>query len=69
VNSGASDPVFVIGNLSTVWLTAFVRETDLSKVSVGQEIDFNVPGNVRERHNLFRQRSSCDRRAEAGSDL
>src|SRR5471032_1295675 len=28
VNSGASDPVFVIGNLSTVWLTAFVRETD-----------------------------------------
>src|SRR5471032_1465493 len=28
INSGASDPVFVIGNLSTVWLTAFVRETD-----------------------------------------
>ena len=28
VNSGASDPVFVIGDLSTVWLTAFVRETD-----------------------------------------
>src|SRR5882757_4432015 len=26
VNSGASDPVFVIGDLSTVWLTAFVRE-------------------------------------------
>src|ERR1700736_1228733 len=35
VNSGASDPVFVIGDLSTVWLTAFVRETDASKVSVG----------------------------------
>src|SRR6202140_2028982 len=33
VNSGASDPVFVIGDLSTVWLTAFVRETDASKVS------------------------------------
>jgi cobalt-zinc-cadmium efflux system membrane fusion protein len=42
VNSGASDPVFVIGDLSTVWLTAFVRETDASKVSVGQEIAINV---------------------------
>src|SRR4030088_1051024 len=40
VNSGASDPVFVIGDLSTVWLTAFVRETDASNVSVGQEIVF-----------------------------
>src|SRR5450631_4172958 len=42
VNSGASDPVFVIGDLSAVWLTAFVRETDASKVSVGQEIAINV---------------------------
>jgi cobalt-zinc-cadmium efflux system membrane fusion protein len=42
VNSGASDPVFVIGDLSTVWLTAFVRETDAATVSVGQEITFNV---------------------------
>jgi len=42
VNSGASDPVFVIGDLSTVWLTAFVRETDASNVAVGQEIAFNV---------------------------
>ncbi|MGH6765791.1 MAG: efflux RND transporter periplasmic adaptor subunit [Bradyrhizobium sp.] len=42
INSGASDPVFVIGNLSTVWLTAFVRETDASIVSVGQELSFNV---------------------------
>jgi membrane fusion protein, heavy metal efflux system len=42
VNSGASDPVFVIGDLSTVWLVAFVRETDASKVSVGQEIAINV---------------------------
>src|SRR6202163_4277093 len=42
VNSGASDPVFVIGDLSTVWLTAFVRETDASRVSVGQEIGINV---------------------------
>ena len=42
VNSGASDPVFVIGDLSAVWLTAFVRETDAASVSVGQEIAFNV---------------------------
>jgi cobalt-zinc-cadmium efflux system membrane fusion protein len=42
VNSGSSDPVFVIGDLSTVWLTAFVRESDASKVSVGQEIAINV---------------------------
>src|ERR1700675_174300 len=33
VNSGASDPVFVIGDLSPVWLTALVRETDASRVS------------------------------------
>src|SRR5207253_2483404 len=42
VNSGASDPVYVIGDLSTVWLTAFVRETDASAVAVGQEMTFNV---------------------------
>src|SRR3954470_15995573 len=42
VNSGASDPVFVIGDLSTVWLIAFVRESDAAVVSVGQEISFNV---------------------------
>jgi cobalt-zinc-cadmium efflux system membrane fusion protein len=42
VNSGASDPVFVIGDLSTVWLIAFVRESDAAKVAVGQEISVNV---------------------------
>ncbi|MEO8320082.1 MAG: efflux RND transporter periplasmic adaptor subunit [Bradyrhizobium sp.] len=42
VNSGASDPVYVIGDLSTVWMTAFVRETDAANVSVGQEVTFNV---------------------------
>jgi membrane fusion protein, heavy metal efflux system len=42
VNSGASDPVFVIGDLSTVWLTAFVRETEASAVAVGQELTFNL---------------------------
>jgi cobalt-zinc-cadmium efflux system membrane fusion protein len=42
VNAGASDPVYVIGDLSTVWLIAFVRESDAASVSVGQEILFNV---------------------------
>src|ERR1700730_15276054 len=42
VNSGASDPVFVIGDLSIVWLTAFVRETEASAVVVGQELTFNL---------------------------
>jgi membrane fusion protein, heavy metal efflux system len=42
VNAGASDPVYVIGDLSTVWMTAFVRETDAATVSVGQDVAFNV---------------------------
>src|SRR5260370_25986767 len=42
VSTGASDPVYVIGDLSTVWLVAFVRETDAAKVSVGQDLNFNV---------------------------
>ena len=49
VNAGAGDPVFVIGDLSTVWLTAFVRETEASAVTVGQELTFSVlalPGRV-----------------------
>jgi cobalt-zinc-cadmium efflux system membrane fusion protein len=42
INSGATDPVFVIGDLSTVWLAALVRETDVSNVSVGQDVAFSV---------------------------
>jgi membrane fusion protein, heavy metal efflux system len=42
VNSGSSDPVFVIGDLSTVWLTAFVRESDAASVCIGQDITVNV---------------------------
>jgi membrane fusion protein, heavy metal efflux system len=42
VNSGASDPVFVVGDLSTVWLTAFVRESDAAAVCIGQDIAVNV---------------------------
>src|SRR5262252_6243832 len=42
VNSGASDPVYVIGDLSTVWLTAFVRESEAADVRLGQDIEFTV---------------------------
>jgi cobalt-zinc-cadmium efflux system membrane fusion protein len=42
VTAGASDPVYVIGDLSTVWLTAFVRETDCANIAVGQEVTFSV---------------------------
>jgi cobalt-zinc-cadmium efflux system membrane fusion protein len=42
INSGASDPAYVIGDLSEVWLIAFVRETDAGVVSVGQDVSFSV---------------------------
>ncbi len=42
ISSGASDPVFVIGDLSTVWLTAYVRETEAADVAVGQELTFSL---------------------------
>jgi cobalt-zinc-cadmium efflux system membrane fusion protein len=42
VGSGASDPVFVIGDLSTVWVAAYVRESDAPLVHVGQAINFTV---------------------------
>jgi len=42
VISGASDPVFVVGDLSTVWLFANVREADAPKVAVGQAVEFKV---------------------------
>jgi len=43
VNSGASEPVFVIADLSTVWLTAFVREAQADEVAVGHELTFTLP--------------------------
>jgi membrane fusion protein, heavy metal efflux system len=42
VGSGASDPVFVIGDLSTVWVVAYVRESDAPLVRVGEAINFTV---------------------------
>ncbi len=42
VASGSSDPVFVIGDLSTVWLVAYVRETEASQVHIGQPVEFTT---------------------------
>jgi cobalt-zinc-cadmium efflux system membrane fusion protein len=42
VSSGASDPVYVVGDLSTVWLTAFVREPEAPHVRIGQALKFTV---------------------------
>ncbi|MBN9603473.1 MAG: efflux RND transporter periplasmic adaptor subunit [Afipia felis] len=50
INAGATDPVFVIGDLSTVWLVGYVREADADDVAVGQDVSFTVlasPGRSR----------------------
>jgi cobalt-zinc-cadmium efflux system membrane fusion protein len=49
VVAGSSDPVFVVGDLTTVWLIAYVRETEASRVRVGQALEFTTlsdPGTV-----------------------
>jgi membrane fusion protein, heavy metal efflux system len=43
------DPAYIIGDLSTVWLVAYVRETDASKIHIGQQMNFTLlshPGEV-----------------------
>jgi cobalt-zinc-cadmium efflux system membrane fusion protein len=42
IGSGASDPVFVVGDLETVWLVAYVRETAAAAANVGQALRFTV---------------------------
>ena len=41
-NPGASDPTFVIGDLSTVWLIGYVRESEAPRVHIGQALHFSV---------------------------
>ena len=41
-NTSASDPTFIIGDLSTVWLVAYVRESEAPHVHVGQAAQFKV---------------------------
>ena len=42
IAAGASDPAFVVGDLSSVWLIAYVRESDTPRISVGQNLKFTV---------------------------
>ena len=42
LSAATSDPVFLIGDLSDVWLTAFVREPEIGKVAVGAAVTFTV---------------------------
>jgi cobalt-zinc-cadmium efflux system membrane fusion protein len=42
IGTGASEPVFVIGDLSTVWLVAYIRETEAVLVRIGQPLNFTV---------------------------
>jgi len=41
--NGASNPVYTIGNLSTVWLMANVREGDVPLMHVGAAVEVRVP--------------------------
>ena len=42
INVGATDPVFTVGNLETVWLIANVRESDAPRMKVGQPVEVSV---------------------------
>jgi cobalt-zinc-cadmium efflux system membrane fusion protein len=49
INAGGNDPVFTVGDLSTVWLIANVRESDAPKIKVGAPVEVTVlayPGQV-----------------------
>ncbi|GJE37683.1 efflux RND transporter periplasmic adaptor subunit [Methylobacterium persicinum] len=42
--NASGDPQFVIGDLSTVWLIANVRESEIPKIRIGQEVEAKVAG-------------------------
>jgi membrane fusion protein, heavy metal efflux system len=49
VSAGASTPVYTIGNLSTVWMVANVREVDAPLIRAGMPVEVSVsayPGRV-----------------------
>jgi len=49
LQAGGSTPVYTIGNLSSVWLVADVREIDAPLIEVGQDVEVRVlalPGKV-----------------------
>jgi cobalt-zinc-cadmium efflux system membrane fusion protein len=49
ITVGGNDPVFTVGDLSTVWLVANVRESDAPRMKVGAPVEVSVlayPGRV-----------------------
>ncbi|KQQ25052.1 hemolysin secretion protein D [Methylobacterium sp. Leaf123] len=42
INTGGSDPSYLIGDLGRVWIVAQLRETDAAKVDLGERIRFRV---------------------------
>jgi cobalt-zinc-cadmium efflux system membrane fusion protein len=49
IQSGAANPVYTVGDLSTVWLVASLREADASTIRVGDTAEVRVlalPGKV-----------------------
>jgi len=42
VVAGATDPAFIVGDVSTVWLVAYVRESEIAKVRIGQPLRFKL---------------------------
>jgi cobalt-zinc-cadmium efflux system membrane fusion protein len=42
INVGATDPVYTVGNLDTVWLVANVRESDAPRMKVGAAVEVSV---------------------------
>lgn len=49
LQAGSPTPLYTIGNLTTVWLLAEVREVDAPRIEVGQEVEVRVlalPGRI-----------------------
>lgn len=42
LSGGAGDPAYVIGDMSSVWLIANVRESEAPRIAVGQAVRFRV---------------------------
>ena len=41
-STGSVDPVYTIGDLSSVWVVAYIRESEAPNVSIGQQMDFTA---------------------------
>lgn len=42
INLGATDPIYTVGDLSTVWLVANVRESDAPRMKIGAAVEVSV---------------------------